>query len=160
MFVIDMVEPLIPSFLPSRLQFHNRFAEAAPEAALAVSSNAGFFALLANEVVVLQVVFLSDVALKGIPSVEEPSALVYLARRTVFVTTPGLESLIMLGVLVPFPVILAAERLEAIGMRATPRACVALLVFSGTSISMYGIGSSSTRAYFKSQGRATTFEQV
>lgn len=138
MFVVDMVEPLIPSLYTSRFQLDNRFAEATPEARLPISSNAGLFALLAGKVVILHVVFVSYVCLKGIPPVEDLSALMYFARRTVFRASPGLESLIMLGVFVSFPVVLATKRLEAIGMRAPPGACVALLVFSSTSISMYG----------------------
>lgn len=139
MFVIDMVKPLIPSLHPPRLQLDNRLAEATPEAALAISSYAGFFALLANEVVILNVVLLSDMGLEGIPTVEKPSTLMYFARRFEFVAPPGLKPLIMLRMFVPFPVIFTTKCLEAIGMSATPRTCVALLVFSGTHVSIHEI---------------------
>ena len=108
MLVVDMVEPLIPRFQPSLLQFNYILTKATPKSAIIVSANATFSTMFANLIFVLVVVVLTKVGLEDLSTKEDFRAHSDFALQ-IWVGTSPRFLLIVLRVLVPFPVIFAPK---------------------------------------------------
>lgn len=118
MLVVNMTKSLFPCIQPFRLEFDNLSAEAAPEFALSIPSDAVPLTLCLDVFIIVDVVFVAKVSLKLLAPVEDAGTLSNRTGFGILVATPGLN-LIMLGVFVAFPIILASELLGAAWKRAT-----------------------------------------
>jgi len=113
MLVIHMVEPFIPRFKALPLQSDDPDTEPAPELALPVPAYSGPLSLFLDEVVAQLRMVLFEMLRELFTVVEDLRALVDLTAGIRLVASPAFE-LEVLGVLVTFPVVLAAEDLVAI----------------------------------------------
>jgi hypothetical protein len=97
---------------------------------LTVSSETQSTASLLDLCIVLDAMLRAQVALEGIPAMEDLCALVDSARFAGLAATPGLD-LEVLGILVSLPVVFAAKGLWARGIGATPWARMTVLMLPG-----------------------------
>lgn len=107
-----MVEPLIPCFQPSLLQFNYILTKAAPKSTIVVSANATFSTMFANFIFVLVVVVLTKVGLEDLSTKEDFRAHPYFTLL-IRVGTPPRFLLIVLRVLVSFPIVFAPKSFGA-----------------------------------------------
>ena len=96
---------------------------------MAVPTDPYFFALLADIVLVFDGMVITEMVLKEFAAEEEFGALVYSGFGDGFVTAVAFE-LVVLGILVAFPIVFAAEGARAGRVCTAPRAFVTFHVFS------------------------------
>lgn len=111
--VIDMVEAFIPGLEAFAVQFDDGHAEAAPELALPIATYLRPLRLCLDVIVAELRVVLFEMVDELFTTVEDLGALVDLAARIGLGAPPAFE-LVVLRVLVPLPVVLAAEDLAAV----------------------------------------------
>lgn len=96
---------------------------------MAVPTNPYLFALLADIVLVVDGMVITEMVLEEFAAEEEFGALVYSGFGEGFVTAVALK-LVVLGILVAFPIVFAAEGARAGRVCAAPGAFVTFHVFS------------------------------
>lgn len=110
------------------LKCYDLLAEAAPESALAVSADAEFSALVPYHFVILDGMGILQMGLELFPTVKNLSALINLAMRICLMAAPCLY-LVMTSVLMPLPIIFAAEAFGAGGKSTAVGTSMTLLMF-------------------------------
>lgn len=121
-----MIESLIPRFKSLFLQLDNLLTKSAPKSRLSVPPDLVSFELFTDIIFVLDFMTITEMGLKQLSPIEHLGALLDPVRAE-FVTSPRFH-LIMLRVFVPFPVVLAAESLDASFESAAVGASVTLLM--------------------------------
>jgi hypothetical protein len=125
--VIDMVESFSPGFHALLCEINELGAEATPETALTIATNATGFDLILQDLRIRNIMGFLQMLLKALSTVP------YLGAGTAFdllrIAEPRLE-MEVLRVFVSFPIILAAESFVASREGAAIRPRVTLHVFS------------------------------
>ena len=132
MNVVNMVESLIPSFESLFTQLDNLLAKSAPECRLPVPPDLVSFQLFTDIIFVVDVVCILEMRLERLAPVE------YLGTLpdpvgTFFMTSPRFD-LVVLGIFMPFRIILTANGLVAGFESASIGASVTLLMLSVTAL--------------------------
>lgn len=104
--VVNVIKTFRPGIQAFLLEIHGFLTEAAPESRLTITADTATFNLLLDEIGLGYGVFFLDMFLEGLAAVTNFGA--GAAFRPFFVAAPGLK-VEVLGVLVPFPVVFAAE---------------------------------------------------
>lgn len=152
MFVVDVIEALVPRLDAPFLKLNDRLAEAAPEAALAVATHAALLALILHVRLVLvtgEIVHFVQMDHEELAAVAETAAWfgggggfdglqafapgrgggIGAVRHLGFGAFPGFD-LVVHRVLVALPVIFTAEAARAVGVGTAVGAGMAFEVFA------------------------------